>query len=128
LRGYLILKRDGYLVCGISGCGKRGFLTKVFRKSKVQIPRRNNITTVSKALDYNAKVFYRLYEFLTLLPYDEGLEKEFNITKYAEIVPFSPHNNEDIKGFEDRFTDLLSKRYKVYNKKTVLFIVIEQIQ
>ncbi|MBA3283652.1 MAG: hypothetical protein H0U27_01150, partial [Nitrosopumilus sp.] len=111
------MKGDGYIVCGKTGCGERGFITRVFRKTKVQIPRRNKITLVSKALDYNAKVFYRLYEFLTLLPFDAELEKEFNITKYAKIVPFSPHNNGDIKSFEDRFTDLLSKKYDIFNKR-----------
>ncbi len=62
-------------------------------------------------------MFYRLYEFLTYLPFDKKLEDKYNIAKYQRFVPFSPHTIEETISFEDRFKKILSKKFEKYNKK-----------
>jgi hypothetical protein len=112
-----ILKPNkGHLIC--SKCNKKGFI-KRNSKSKVQIPNKKNIDTIAKALDYNAKMFYKLYEYCSYLPYNKTLEEELNIDKYLKFVPFSPHSFEEIKDIEFIFALNLLEDFDEYNNKLI---------
>jgi hypothetical protein len=112
-----ILKpKKGHLIC--SKCDKKGFI-KRNSKGKVQIPNKKNVDTVAKALDYHAKMFYKLYAFCSYLPYNKALEEELNIDKYLRFVPFSSHSIEEIKDIEFIFALNLSEDFDEYNNKLI---------
>jgi hypothetical protein len=95
----------------------------------VQIPNQKNIDTIVKALDYNAKLFYRLYEFTSCLPSGANIDDEFNINSYQKIVPFSPHTIEETIEFEDRLKKFYLKNLKKITKKIQkIWIIVEQNQ
>jgi hypothetical protein len=117
IKGLPIINKNGYLICLRNNCNRRGAIAKRVHKNQVQIPNKKNIKTIVEALDFNAKVFYRLYEFLTYLPFDKKLEHKFNIDKYVRFVPFSPHSTEETKVFENKFINILSQKFEKQNKK-----------
>jgi hypothetical protein len=117
----IINHKKGHLIC--SKCDKRGFIKKNYSKSKVQIPNKKNIDTIVKALDYNAKMFFRLYEFSSYLPYDKALEEELNIDKYLKFVSFSPHTTDEIKEFENKLQIFFQK-----NLKKITIIIFRQMK
>ena len=112
MRGHLLGKK-GYLLCGRTGCETRGFIWKRY-KDHVQIPLRKNITGVFEALDYNAKNFYKQHEYLTFNPPNEEQESAFNIDEYNRIIPFTPHNREYIRDFEQKFMKIFSNNIDFY--------------
>ena len=90
IRGAPISNKKGHLICKKNNCNRRGFINEHYSKSRVQIPNKKDIDTIVKALDYNAKVFYRLYELYSYLQFDNELDKELKIDKLPEVCPFFP--------------------------------------
>lgn len=108
------MTNKGYLICGRPDCKKRGFIRKKY-KDHVQIPLRRNITGITAALDYNAKIFFRLHEHLTILPPSKEQERHFDIDHhYPRIIPFTPHAISDFYEFEQRVTTMLSRDLEEY--------------
>jgi hypothetical protein len=102
-------KKKGYLICGRNNCGKTGHIIAKFPKSRVQIPIRKNIVGPVKALDYNAKIFYRLYQKFSFVPSGEEIHYEVGFDHYQRVVSFSPFTEEEIKAFELKVWDILLK-------------------
>lgn len=106
------MSRQGYLICGKTDCGKKGSIRKRYR-DHVQIPQSKKIERITEALEYNAKNFYKQHEHFTYLPVDLEQEKRFILDEYYKILPFTPHNREDVIDFEKKWIEILSKDSKL---------------
>jgi hypothetical protein len=88
-----------------------GFLTKRPVKTDINIPKEGNITDVSKAWDYAAKVYLRLRELLILMPPSPDLDEKI-ANEFYKNFDFISHDSDELKVFEARHLSTPAKNVK----------------
>lgn len=84
-------------------CNRRGFIAFKYTKTKVQVPHINNLKSINNALDYNAKLYFRLFEIFLFShdPPDETNTGTNVLRDYQKFIWFTPHFREHVEEFSD---------------------------
>lgn len=92
-----------------------GTLSKRWVKRNVNIPKTENIKTISEAWDYSGKIFLRIRELQILFPPHDDFESNNMFTQFEKLCPLS---REDFNAFIDRNMNTISKN-ALYKKEVM---------
>jgi hypothetical protein len=85
-------------------------------KRTVNIPKRENVTSISKAWNYAAKVYLRLREDTILFPPTSDFDEDFTKAIFDSFA-FFPFTQDQIMGFEARHISTPAKNIKARKKQ-----------